>query len=108
MDGFYVAKIQKLSDKRPEDRVEQATGDAVEEETATKADKSKKEESESKPGKTKKGKRRNANDDRKAEKRRKKAEKISVPPPSKSVAGSKMKLNIKVTQPREQRSVSVD
>lgn len=105
MDGFYVAKIQKLSDKRPEDTVEEASEVPDKKEVAMEAEKDTKQEKPNQKNekKTKKGKKRTAEDERKAEKRRKKASKISFPPVQKQTRKKKKHLNAKVTQPRRRK-----
>lgn len=107
MDGFYVAKIKKLSDKRPEDNVKEPSQvpDKEEVEVGMEVEKGRDEDKEPKhksDQKTKKGKKRSAEDERKAEKRRKKGAKMSFPPIKKH-SRKKKKLNAKVTQPRRKK-----
>jgi hypothetical protein len=102
MDGFYVAKIQKLSDKLPEDTFEEPSEVPVKDEAAMKVEKGKDGDKETKHERGKKGKKRTTEDDRIAEKRRKKSSKISFPPVQKQ-ALKKKKLNAKVTKPRRRK-----
>lgn len=92
MDGFYVAKIQKLSDKRPEDTIEEPKEVPDMEEIVVEAEDKKDAKPETKGHKTTKGKKRTVEDERKAEKRRKKGAKISFPPVQKQ--GGKKKSSM--------------
>jgi hypothetical protein len=106
MDGFYVAKIQKLSNKRPEEEAEKATNsdgkpsdpDKVQDEhvesgseTEVPTQKKKRKGSKKRPGRQ----------EREAEKLTKKGkpDRVSVPPPSQQQS-KKRKLSAKVTKPR--------
>lgn len=72
MDGFYVAKIQKLSDKLPEDTVEEEPEAFDKEKVASKVEKGEKKATE--------GMKRKSEEEQKTEKRSKKRSKISIPP----------------------------
>ena len=94
MDGFYVAKIEKLSDRRPEDTlVEEEKGDIEEETMAT-------------TNAEKKNALKVADDEKKHQQKTQKREaskrsNVSVPPPRSSQGKKKkQKTNAKVTKPR--------
>ncbi len=115
MDGFYVAKIQKLSDKRKgeeekkKEEAEQAAGEKVEDD----AKDGKKKADEGKAGvkKKQKGKKRGnaskdeiVNDDGKDETSRPhKKSKISYAPNVQAQSSKKKKTNAKMTKPRRMK-----
>jgi 25S rRNA (cytosine2870-C5)-methyltransferase len=107
MDGFFVAKIQKLSDKRPRDTVEiteqVCDKEPVESQIANKNDDSD-EEPKLRRNLNKGGKKRKAADDRNTQKKKKKGETLSFPPRAASLPEMKQKkLNAKVTKPRRRK-----
>ena len=107
MDGFYVAKIQKLSDRRPDDTIEEASEVPDKEKMTMEVEEDKADEKDqmgkNQTQKKKFNKKRTAEDDRKAEKRRKKGAKISFPPVQKQ-SGKKKKLDAKMTRPRRRKA----
>jgi IS5 family transposase len=110
MDGFFVAKIQKLSDKRPEDSAEKAEpvpgkepkAEAI---VANKADDDSEEEKPKLRKKVKKGgKKRKGGDDQNAQKKKKKGETLSIPPrPAAQPEKKQKKLNAKTMKPRRRK-----
>lgn len=106
MDGFYVAKIQKLSDKRKgEDEKKEATGEGGNDyNEMTDAPKEKKPvvaKDDNKPAKKKqKGKKRRSEseDDDRQKKAQKKSSKISIP--AVQPQQKKKKTSAKVSKPR--------
>lgn len=121
MDGFYVAKIQKLSDKRKgvDEEDTKKSLDAVEADDATESEKSGEKENDKDDAdgerskqlgaKKKKGKKKRrkttadgGNDDN--ERARKKSKKISYAPTLQRAQGQKKKkTNAKVTKPRRMK-----
>ena len=83
MDGFYVAKIQKLSDKLPEDTVGEETEAPDKEKTASVVEKVEKISTQEIKSKTK-GKKKAPEEEQKAEKRGRKRSRISIPPNAKT------------------------
>lgn len=79
MDGFYVAKIQKLSDKLPEDTVGEETEAPDKEKMASVVEKVEKISTQEIKSKSK-GKKKAPEDEQKAEKRGRKRSRISIPP----------------------------
>jgi ribosomal RNA methyltransferase Nop2 len=110
MDGFFVAKIQKLSDRKPEDTIEQPEvneeGDGDEEEIDT----PKKEEPL--PGKklnVSKTKEVAKSKDLEVTplKKKPRSDHVSIPP-SRQANNNKKKLNAKVTKPRRSKANAQD
>ena len=106
MDGFYVAKIQKLSDKRKgeEEKKQVATEEGVTADTSDVSEGKKPAvvEDDNKPTKKKqKGKKRrneSEDDDERQKKAQKKSSKISIP--AVQPQQKKKKTNAKVSKPR--------
>jgi 25S rRNA (cytosine2870-C5)-methyltransferase len=110
MDGFYVAKIVKLSERKPEDTVEPDE----EEEVANNQEHEKRSDHET-PGSSKgkkknKGsltnKRKESSVDDADENGQKKDGKLSIPPVKSQHPDKKAKTNAKVTKPRRKRSAT--
>lgn len=103
MDGFFVAKIQKMSDRKPEDSLEpeEETNeeDVPEKEVKTKASGEKKVDPKAKVYKK---------PEVPEEKPKKKArsDHLSVPPPKQS--NQKKRINAKVTKPRRNKTNAQD
>lgn len=116
MDGFFVAKIVKLSDRRPEDTLESA--EAPEEEVAAAVTtKNKKQEgansSINKKGKKDKKKRKggptddeDGNDGNDNKEGKASKPKLSIPPAKVQPKAKKQKTNAKVTKPRRKRAAT--
>jgi len=113
MDGFYVAKIKKLSDKIKGEPERKNENDKVAEDTTTdKIDATKSNDARNvlkghkkKKKKKKKGKKRKSYVDKSDKHEEQKKNKISVPPPK--IANSNAqgkKKNAKVTKPRRKKS----
>eukprot|EP00536_Pseudo-nitzschia_multiseries_P003666 jgi/Psemu1/318223/estExt_fgenesh1_pm.C_570026 len=101
MDGFYVAKIQKLSDKKKgeEKKVDGAVDDQVVAKEEGKKDESKQKKTPQKKGKKRKGGKSEEEDVQKT-----KREKISVPPKNLSnKKKEKQQKNAKITKPRRRK-----
>ena len=102
MDGFFVCKIQKLSDKVPGETKPVEGEEAQEEEVDKKSESNVVQDA--KPGKRdakkskKKGKKRRSADEEEKPTKKSKTEKISVPPPKQKQM--KKKLNAKTSKPR--------
>ena len=102
MDGFYVAKIQKLSDKRhgeaekKEEAVKEAVGDTTKAETETEVEENMR--SEKKKKRIKKFRR---NEDRDEQQVVRKKSKMSIP--NAQVKKSTKKTNAKVSKPRRMK-----
>lgn len=109
MDGFYVAKIQKLSDKRKgeeEKKTAAAEGEKIEDSAQTDADKgSNKYDNKSKKKKGKGGKKRRDDSEDKAAVPEKRP-KISAPP-TVQVPSKKKSTNAKMTKPRRMRNTGM-
>ncbi|CAB9517178.1 25S rRNA (cytosine(2870)-C(5))-methyltransferase [Seminavis robusta] len=113
MDGFYVAKIIKLSDRKPEDTLEPEEENEEKAAVPTNNDKasSKKKKKKNKKvlGKKRKGGDEEDDDNKDTEedqaKKKKKGAKFSVPPP-KPQPKEKKKTNAKVTKPRRKRAAT--
>lgn len=116
MDGFFVAKIIKLSDRRPEDTLEPQDdqNEDIEADVTTKGDKKKNLTSAMIDSKKKKKKKKllpphkkkqlqQEEDDKKAEMDKKKR---SVPPVQSQSKSKKQKTNAKVTKPRRKRAAT--
>jgi len=106
MDGFYVAKIVKLSDRRPEDTLEEgeADADAAVEGAGEEAKTASKEKQKShKKGGPKKKRKEAPTDDKEASG---KPLKLSVPPAHAKPKDKKQKTNAKVTKPRRKRAAT--
>jgi len=110
MDGFYVAKIQKLSDRKPEDSAEKEEGDSGDEDAVAanvvgdkKAkggdDKNNKTNDRTKIKKRKGGKRK-VGEVEKPSKKKPRSDHLSVPPPMQNKQQKKKTTNAKVTKPR--------
>lgn len=98
MDGFFVAKIQKLSDRKPEDTTEAQeddTKEAVAEEAASKR-KEQKRKVDEKPL-----------PDKEIVKKKARSEHLSIPPKTQNRV-KKKKTNAKVTKPRRHRAKATD
>jgi ribosomal RNA methyltransferase Nop2 len=103
MDGFFVAKIQKLSDRKPEDGMEKEEVNSDDDEDAVAAD-----TTEKKPVKTtkhndkkrphKRGTKRKEGEEEKPSKKKPRSDHLSVPPPKQNQ--QKKKKGAKVTKPR--------
>jgi len=107
MDGFYVAKIKKLSDKIKGEPERKNENDKVTEDTTTdKIDATKSNGARNVlKGRQKKGKKRKSYVDKSDKHEEQKKNKISVPPPK--IANSNVqgkKKNAKVTKPRRKKS----
>lgn len=106
MDGFYVAKIIKLSDLKPEDTLEPVDPD---EEVVTEKVKANKEDKSSGKKKKKKHlpkhKKKRKSDEELGEQEGGKT-KVSVPPPKAQPKIKKQKTNAKVTKPRRKRAAT--
>lgn len=107
MDGFYVAKIQKLSDKRKGEEVQRQA-----EKAAEKVEDGKKEENEEveqggrkKKTKKPKGKKRVAAEDEEGDAPNvlRKKGKMSYPNAAQAQKSQKKKTNAKVTKPRRMK-----
>lgn len=104
MDGFYVAKIQKLSDKRhgeaekkEQEAVKEAVGETAALETETKVEDNKRSEKKKK----KRVKKFRRNEDNSEDQVVRKKSKMSIPNvPQKS---TKKKTNAKVSKPRRMK-----
>ena len=99
MDGFYVAKIQKLSDRRPgvTKGQEDNTDDQIDEEEPVETVEEEKKKVDKKNN-SKKGTKKGKSDDTEIEEpTKKRALQISVPPKTKK---KQRRLNAKVTKPR--------
>lgn len=107
MDGFFVAKIQKLSDKRPGDTVvktEQVCDKEPVESNVTNKNDESDEEPKFRRNLRKGGKKRKAGDDRNAQKKQKKGENLSFPPRAAIQPETKQKrLSAKVSKPRRRK-----
>lgn len=105
LDGFYVCKIQKLSDKIPGEEKAREQGVAEEEpvKEETKTEKSVKQDEKKNRSKKRGKKRRNVSgdDDANELKKKKKSDKMSLPP--KKPQQKTKKLNAKMTKPRRQK-----
>mmetsp|Transcript_13672 Transcript_13672/g.38493 ORF Transcript_13672/g.38493 Transcript_13672/m.38493 type:complete len:630 (-) Transcript_13672:374-2263(-) len=104
MDGFYVAKIQKLSDKKKGE--EKKKEDGVVEDQVIAKDEGKKNENKRKKTPQKKGKKRKGGKTEEEDVIRKtKREKISVPPKSlnSKKKEKKKQQNAKMTKPRRRK-----
>jgi hypothetical protein len=109
MDGFYVAKIIKLSDAKPEDTLDPEEGD--EEAVAQNTEEKKKEDVTNKKKKKHlpKHKKRKADDDKGTEDEtnpKSGKNKFSVPPPKAQPKAKKQKTNAKVTKPRRKKAAT--
>jgi len=109
MDGFYVAKIQKLSDKHKgeeEKKTAAAEGEKIEDSAQTDADKgSNKYDNKSKKKKGKGGKKRRDDSEDKAAVPEKRP-KISAPPTI-QVPSKKKSTNAKMTKPRRMKNTGM-
>lgn len=116
MDGFYVAKIQKLSDKRKgeeEKKAEEATDEVKDDAVKVKAGddkKDKQQQSSKKNKKNQKGKKRgkgSSQDDAEGDDNEKsmprKKTKMSVAPKVQAQSNQKKKTNAKMTKPRRMK-----
>ena len=111
MDGFYVAKIQKLSDKRKgeeEKKTAAAEGEKIED--SAKADADRGDNSDNKSKKKKKGKGGKKRRDNSAKEDMaavpKKRPKISAPP-TVQVPSKKKSTNAKMTKPRRMKNTGM-
>eukprot|EP00537_Pseudo-nitzschia_pungens_P003532 CAMPEP_0172371946 /NCGR_PEP_ID=MMETSP1060-20121228/45369_1 /TAXON_ID=37318 /ORGANISM="Pseudo-nitzschia pungens, Strain cf. cingulata" /LENGTH=630 /DNA_ID=CAMNT_0013097721 /DNA_START=109 /DNA_END=2001 /DNA_ORIENTATION=+ len=105
MDGFYVAKIQKLSDKKKGEEKKKEDG-VVEDHQVIAKDEGKKNENKRKKTPQKKGKKRKGGKTEEEDVIRKtKREKISVPPKSlnSKKKEKKKQQNAKMTKPRRRK-----
>lgn len=107
MDGFYVAKIQKLSDKRlgevekkEEEAVKEAVGETSKADTETKVDEAKR--SEKKKKRVKKFRKNEDNDEQQVVRKK---SKMSIP--NVKVQKSTKKTNAKVTKPRRMKDTGM-
>jgi len=110
MDGFFVCKIKKLSDKRPaaattEEKVEESVDAPVVQDT--KKEKATKEKSSDKKKKGK-NKKRKANEEKTAAVVETKKTKIAVPPKKPQQPKKKQSTNAKVTKPRRAKRQATD
>lgn len=99
MDGFFVAKIQKLSDRKPEDSVEpqqHETDEVAENEAETRKESKQKRKADVKPI-----------PDKESTKKKARSEHLSIPPKRQN-KGNKKKTNAKVTKPRRHRVQATD
>mmetsp|Transcript_20061 Transcript_20061/g.29765 ORF Transcript_20061/g.29765 Transcript_20061/m.29765 type:complete len:601 (+) Transcript_20061:59-1861(+) len=100
MDGFFVAKIQKLSDRKPEDSLEpqekQEIDDEAEKEVKAHEENKQKRKADGKPIHIKEN-----------SKKKVRSEHLSIPP-KKQNQGKKKKTNAKVTKPRRHRAQATD
>lgn len=113
MDGFFVAKIQKLSDGRPKQPKESESNDgenveeidtAIEEDLTTEGNEAAPVESKSKNQGSRKRKHKESNKLKSKPASSKKNPLVSVPPPK--LKQKKQKMNAKVTQPRRHRAAA--
>eukprot|EP00339_Tiarina_fusa_P022281 CAMPEP_0117062722 /NCGR_PEP_ID=MMETSP0472-20121206/43723_1 /TAXON_ID=693140 ORGANISM="Tiarina fusus, Strain LIS" /NCGR_SAMPLE_ID=MMETSP0472 /ASSEMBLY_ACC=CAM_ASM_000603 /LENGTH=676 /DNA_ID=CAMNT_0004782017 /DNA_START=64 /DNA_END=2094 /DNA_ORIENTATION=- len=109
LDGFYVCKIQKLSDKIPGQKKEiegsEPSAKTEEVDEASKAKKEARQDSGKKRqevNKQKRGKKRKGTRDDSNISKKKKAEKVSLPP--KQQKQKSKKLNAKMTKPRRRKA----
>ena len=111
MDGFYVAKIIKLSDRKPEDTLEPEEGVDEANEAVVKEEKKKEETKKNKKKKhlPKHKKKRKAGDEGGVDddsKPKVSKNRFSVPPPKEQPKAKKPKTNAKVTKPRRKRAAT--
>ena len=102
MDGFFVAKIQKMSDKRPGE--EAPKGDENKETKSSSQSKTENNAEEPVPKKKragKKSKRASPRDAKEPNKKRRKSDQLSVPPARAKPRNAK--TNAKMTKPRRQK-----
>ena len=122
MDGFYVAKIQKLSDKRPGDDDDKAEEEVIEEEeevdgtSAGETDwaaevrkavsqKKREESQQNVSAKTdNESKKRAADDNEKSQAKKAKAMKSQVSVPPKGKKKTKNSTNAKISKPRRRKA----
>lgn len=104
MDGFYVAKIQKLSDKIKGESEPSKKEDGVDEEVIPAEEAATKTKNQKK-ARGKNGKKRKSNVDELDAERKTKKDKISVPPTRKVNTNKKndKKKNAKMTKPRRMK-----
>ena len=118
MDGFYVAKIQKLSDKRKDEEVKKQADASTTDEVKgdAKSNNNKKldtggdDQQRKKKKKKQKGKKRRAlesNDDGKEEHQHKKSKISQAPPRNVNSKAPKKKTNAKVTKPRRMKNLGM-
>jgi hypothetical protein len=119
MDGFYVAKIQKLSDKRKDEEVKKQadapTSDKGKGDTKSnnkkKADTGGDDQQQRKKKKKKqKGKKRRAlesNEDGEEEDQHKKSKISQAPPRNMNAKAQKKKTNAKMTKPRRMKNLGM-